>query len=75
MVYDVIILIGDATFSIEEDNAGFQLLKSFIQTYNMLACDDLIMCSDKCFICKYCCGARAMYRSLFPNAESKDGHK
>ena len=31
-----------------EGSPGFQLLKSFIQSYNMLVCDDLITCSDKC---------------------------
>ena len=46
--YDDIILIGNAYFSIEDGDAGFQLLKSFIQTFNMFACDDLITCSDKC---------------------------
>ena len=48
MVYDDIILIGDTDISIDEGSAGFQLLKMFIQFYNMLACDDLITCSDKC---------------------------
>ena len=48
VIYDDIILIGDTNFSINDGSAGFQLLKSFIQSYNMLACDDLITCSDKC---------------------------
>ena len=48
VAYDDIILIGDTNFSIDEGSAGFQLLKSFIQSYNILACDDLITCSDKC---------------------------
>ena len=48
VVNDDIILIRDINFSIDEGGAGFQLLKSFIQSYNMLACDDLIICSDEC---------------------------
>ena len=48
VVYDDVILIGDTNFSIDEGSAGFQILKSCIQSYNMLACDDLITCSDKC---------------------------
>ena len=48
VVYDDIILMGDTNFSIDEGGAGFQLLKSFIQSYNMLACDDLVTCFNKC---------------------------
>ena len=39
VVYDDIILIGDTNVSIDEGGAGFQLLKSSIQSYSMLACD------------------------------------
>ena len=48
VAYDDIILIADTNFSIDDGGAGFQLLNSFILSYNMLACADLITRSNKC---------------------------
>lgn len=41
-----IILIGNRNCSVGDSNAGFQMLKSFLYTYNMLPCDDLIVVDD-----------------------------
>ena len=47
-VYDDIVIIGDTNFSVIDNNVGFQLLLSLLQTYNMLPCDDLINSDDNC---------------------------
>ena len=48
VVYDDIVTIGDSNFSVVDNNVGFQLLLSLLQTNNMLPCDDLINSGDNC---------------------------
>ena len=43
VVYDDIVIIGDENFFVVDNNVGFQLLLSLLQTYNMLPCDGLVV--------------------------------